>query len=178
MTDAAPAPTRALAGPEVLRDPFVRELLALRLVAVLGTVAPDGLPHLTPVWFADGGDCVLMATASSSRKVANLSREPRAALVLHDSRPGFEVRGVSMTGRAAVVTGADAAHLIERVHARYVGPPASDDRDVRGFLAADDIVLRFAPEYAWTWDQRRTAANRATRALGGALPLTPTSAEP
>ena len=156
----------------------MRELLALRLVAVLGTVAPDGLPHLTPVWFADGGDCVLMATASSSRKVANLSREPRATLVLHDSRPGFEVCGVSMSGRVAVVTGADAAHLIARVHARYVGPPASDDEDVMSFLAADDVALRFVAEHAWTWDQRGTAANRAAHALGGALPLAPTSAEP
>jgi PPOX class probable F420-dependent enzyme len=178
VSDAAPAPSRTLDGPEVLRDPFVRELLALRLVAVLGTVAPDGLPHLTPVWFSDGGDCVLMATASSSRKVANLVREPRAALVVHDSRAGFEVRGVSMTGRVAVVNGADAAHLVERVHARYVGPPASGDHDVMGFLAADDVALRFVPEHAWTWDQRGTAANRAARALGGAVPLAPTSAEP
>ena len=178
MSDTAPAPTRALDGPEVLTDPFVRELLALRLVAVLGTVAPHGSPPLTPVGFADGGDCVLMAPASPSRKVANLAREPLAGLVLHDSRPGFEVRGVSMTGRIEVVPGPEAAPLVERVHARYVEPPASDDDAVTGFLAGDDVALRFIPEHAWTWDQRATAANRRARELGGALPLEPTSPEP
>jgi PPOX class probable F420-dependent enzyme len=162
----------------VLADPFVRELLGLRLIAVLGTVARDGSPQLTPVWFAAADDAVLIATSSSSRKLRNLARDPRASLVVHDSRPGFEVRGVSMTGRASVVTGTDAAPLVGRVHDRYVGPPAADDADVTGFLAADDVGLRFVPETAWTWDQRGTAANRAARALGGALPLEPTSAEP
>ena len=159
----------------MLADALVRELLGLRLVGVLGSVAPDGLPHLTPVWFADGGDCVLMATSSSSRKVGNLSRDARAALVLHDSRPGFEVRGVSMRGRVEVIRGGKAAPLVERVHARYVDRSAATLDDVAGFLESDDVALRFVPERAWTWDQRGTSADRALRASGGALPLEPTS---
>lgn len=175
MTDPAPAPSRLLEGAAVLADPLVRELLALRLVAVLGTVGRDGLPHLTPLWFADGGDAILMATASTSRKLRNLSRDPRAAFVVHDSRPGFEVCGVSITGRIRVVEGAEATALVERVHARYVGPEAARLPDVAGFLASDDTALRLAPERAWTWDQRATPADRAARATGGALPLEPTS---
>ena len=159
----------------MLGDALVKDLLGLRLVAVLGTVAADGLPHLTPVWFADGGDCVLMATASSSRKVANLAREARAALTLHDSRPGFEVRGVSMTGRVDVLHGDEAAVLVERVHARYVDRSAAQLPDVAGFLVSDDAALRFVPERAWTWDQRGTPANDALSASGGAFLLEPTS---
>jgi PPOX class probable F420-dependent enzyme len=176
MREAAPAPSRLLEGAAVLADPLVRELLALRLVAVLGTVGGDALPHVTPVWFADDGDAIAMATASTSRKIRNVERDPRAALVLHDSRPGFEVCGVSMTGRVTVVTGAEAAPLVERVHARYVDAEAARLPEVAGFLASDDVALRFVPERAWTWDQRGTAANRALRSSGGALPLEPTSA--
>ena len=124
--NATPSPSRLLVGSAVLADPLVRELLGLRLIAVLGTIARDGAPHLTPVWFAAGEDAVLMATSSTSRKARNLGRDPRASLVLHDSRPGFEVRGVSMTGRVVVLAGRDAAAAVERVHARYVGPPASE----------------------------------------------------
>jgi PPOX class probable F420-dependent enzyme len=175
VTDAPPAPTRLLEGAAVLADPLVRELLALPLVAVLGTVGRDGLPHLTPLWFADGGDVILMATASTSRKLRNLSRDPRAALVLHDSRPGFEVCGASIAGRVTVVGGAEARALVERVHARYVGPEATALPDVAGFLAADDTALRLVPDRAWTWDQRGTPADRAARTTGGALPLAPTS---
>ena len=159
----------------MLADSLVRELLGQRLVAVLGTVGSAGVPHLTPIWFADGGDAILLATASSSRKVANLRRDPRAALVLHDSRPGFEVCGVSIEGRCAVVSGPGAAELVERVHRRYVAADAGRLREVSAFLASDDVALQFSPERAWTWDQRGTAASRELRASGGALPLTPTS---
>jgi PPOX class probable F420-dependent enzyme len=175
MREAEPAPSRLLEGAAVLADPLVRELLGLRLVAVLGTVGRDCLPHLTPVWFAEGGDSVLMATASTSRKLRNLARDPRAALVLHDSRPGCEVCGVSMTGRVAVVTGPEARPLVERVHSRYVEETAAGLPEVAGFLAADDVVLRFTPDRAWTWDQRETPAAHALRASGGALPLASTS---
>lgn len=173
MEASTPAPSRVLRGREVLLDPLVRQLLGRRLVAVLGTVAPDGTPHLTPVWVVADGDGLAMATASTSRKVANLLRDARATVVLHDSRPGFDVCGASITGRVAVVTGREAARLVDRVHARYVDAAAARLPDVAAFLAADDVALRLAPERAWTWDQRGTPADRALRASGGALPLAP-----
>jgi PPOX class probable F420-dependent enzyme len=169
---ASPAPSRLLEGADVLADPLLRELLGERLVAVLATVGRDGLPHLTPVWFADDGDAIAIATASASRKVRNVERDARAGLVLHDSRPGFEVCGVSMTGRVTLVAGAEATRLVDRVHARYVDAEAAQVPEVAAFLASDDVALRFRPETAWTWDQRLTAANRALRASGGAFPLT------
>jgi hypothetical protein len=73
-----------------------------------------------------------------------------------------------------VVAGPEAAPLVERVHARYVAVEARLP-EVAGFLASDDVALRFVPERAWTWDQRGTPANRVLRASGGALPLEPTS---
>jgi PPOX class probable F420-dependent enzyme len=175
VSESAPAPSRVLEGAAVFGDPLVEELLGLRLVAVLGTVGRDGLPHLTPIWFAADDEAIVMATSSSSRKVAYLERDPRAALALHDSRAGFEVCGVSMTGRVEFVRGTEAAPLVERVHARYVDASAEGLPDVADFLASDDVALRFLPERAWTWDQRATAASQALRASGGGLPLTPTS---
>ena len=173
--ESTPEPSRLLEGAAVLADPLVRELLEQRLVAVLATVGREGVPHLTPIWFADGGDAIVMATASASRKVRNLERDPRAALVLHDSRWGLDVCGASIEGRAAVVGSAGAAHLVERVHRRYVESDAVGLPEVAAFLASDDVALRFSPDRAWTWDQRQTAAAAELRSSGGALPLTPTS---
>ena len=175
MERSEPAPSRALRGSAVLRDPLVRELLVLRTIAVLGTVGSDGLPHLTPIWFGDGGDAIVMATASTSQKLANLAREPRATVVLHDSRPGFEVCGASITGRVEILRGAEAAPVVEHIHARYVDPAAAQHADISGFLASDDVALRLVPDQAWTWDQRGTPADRALRAAGGGLPLEPTA---
>jgi PPOX class probable F420-dependent enzyme len=159
-----PEPARLLRGAEVLADRLVRELLGKRLVAVLATIGPEGVPHVTPLWFADGGDAILMATGSGSRKVENLTRDPRASLVLHDSKAGCHVCGVSIEGRVEVLAGTQAVPLVESVHARYVD---SDAPEVVEFLASDDLALRLVPERAWTWDQRETPAARA----GGGLPL-------
>ena len=82
----------------MLADALVRELLDARLVAVLATFDRTWAIHAVPMWYAAGEDAIVLATSSRSRKVRNLERDPRATLVLHDSRPGFEVCGVSIAG--------------------------------------------------------------------------------
>jgi PPOX class probable F420-dependent enzyme len=172
---AEPVPSRELLGDAVLRDPLVRELLALRLVAVLATLEPDGSVHAVPLWLAPGDACILLATGSRSRKVRNLERDARATLVLHDSRPGFEVCGASLRGRVEIVRGAAAIPLVELVHRRYVTEAGEHLPDVAPFVASDDVALRFVPAAAVTWDERRSPAAAALRGAGAALPLEPTS---
>lgn len=127
------------------------------------------------MWFAADEASVLLATAGGSRHVRNLTRDARATVMLHDSRPGIEVCGVSMAGRADIVEGAAAAPLISRVHTRYVTEPGLRLEEVREFLASDDVALRFVPERAITWDERTTEAARALAESYGAHLLVPTS---
>lgn len=174
-----PGPSRRLQGKEaVLHDPLVRELLEARLVCVLATYDAAGVIHAVPLWYAGDDSCVLLAAASRSRKVRNLEGDPRGTLVVHDSRPGYEVCGVSMAGRVAIVRGPDAGELVDRVHRRYVDEAVWGNTAVAAFLASDNVALRFFPESALTWDERGSEANVALRGLGGALPLTPTEPRP
>jgi PPOX class probable F420-dependent enzyme len=176
--DPTPAASRVLRGPDVLSDPLVRELLEATLVGVLATLEADGSVHAVPLWLCDGGDAILLATFSRSRKVRNLERDPRATLVLHDSRPGFEVCGVMIRGRVEIVRGTAAAPLVERVHRRYLTEAGYELPTARAFLGGDDVALRFVPEAASTWDERANPATAALREAGGALPLEPTSPRP
>ena len=98
-----PTPSRRLRGGAVLADALVRELLEARLVAVLATFDREWAIHAVPMWYAAGEDAIVLATSSRSRKVRNLERDPRATLVLHDSRPGFEVCGASIAGTVEIV---------------------------------------------------------------------------
>jgi hypothetical protein len=107
--------------------------------------------------------------------VQNLQRDPRATLVLHDSRPGAEVCGASVRGRVQLVSGESARSLIERVHGRYVSDEGLRLPEVREFLSFDDVALRFIPEAAVTWDERPSSAARALREADAALPLEPTT---
>jgi nitroimidazol reductase NimA-like FMN-containing flavoprotein (pyridoxamine 5'-phosphate oxidase superfamily) len=152
----------------------VLELLAARVVCVLATVDPRHAIHAVPMWFAVEDESILLATGGRSRKVSNLGRDSRATLVVHDSRPGFEVCGVAISGRVELLRGDAGVATIERVHRRYVDAAAEDIDVVREFLASDEVALRLQPESAWAWDERESAANEALRALGGALPLVST----
>lgn len=169
-----PAPSRRLEGVAVLADPLVRELLDARLIGVLATLDPARAIHAVPMWFAADKGCVLLATGSRSRKVRNLEIDPHATLVVHDSRPGFEVCGVSVSGRIELMRGSAAVRLVDLVHERYVRRGADDDPAVREFLESDDVALRLQPVTALTWDERGSAASEALRIRGGALPLVPT----
>ena len=165
-------------GDTVLADPLVRELLAARLVAVLSTMEPDGSIHAVPMWFAVRNGVIVLATGSRSRKVRNLEHDSRATLVLHDSRPGFEVCGVSVQGRTTLVRGAEAAPLVELVHRRYVAPEGEALPDAAAFLSSDDVAVLFEPLRALAWDERASVAAEALRASGTALALVPTDPRP
>jgi PPOX class probable F420-dependent enzyme len=170
-----PTPSIELRGEEVLGDRLVQELLAARLIGVLATLEPDGSIHAVPMWLATGKAEILLATGARSRKVRNLERDPRATLVLHDSRPGAEVCGASLRGRVELVRGESARPLVDRVHDRYVSYEGRTDPEVRDFLSSDDVALRFIPEAAVTWDERSSAAARALHERRAALPLEPTT---
>ena len=173
--DAHPRPSRLLRGRDVLADPLVRELLDARLVGVLCTQERDGSIHAVPMWFAAVDGRIALATSARSRKLANLERDARATLVLHDSRAGTEICGVSLRGRVELVRGEEAREPVEAVHARYVSPGGLVLPATAEFLASDDVALLLEPESAFTWDERLNPATRALRAAGGALPLVPTS---
>lgn len=173
--DASATPSRWLRGGDVMHDDLVRELLDARLIGVLATLEQDGGIHAVPLWFARHDDTVVLATGSASRKVHNLQRDPRATLVVHDSRPGFEVCGASIRGRVEILRGAAAEPVLDRVHRRYVSGDGLTLAVAREFLAGDDVALVLRAESAFTWDERANPATTALAEAGGALPLVPTS---
>jgi PPOX class probable F420-dependent enzyme len=173
-----PTPSRLLRGAAILQDALVRELVEARLVCVLATSDTRSRIHAVPMWFAMRGDSLVLATGSDSRKVANLRRDPSATVVVHDSRPGCEVCGVSIRGSVKLVAGDSARPLVEHVHRRYVRAEAAALVPVAQFLGSDDVALILHPEEAFTWDERGSEASRVLREAGGALPLVPTEPRP
>jgi nitroimidazol reductase NimA-like FMN-containing flavoprotein (pyridoxamine 5'-phosphate oxidase superfamily) len=167
--------SKVLRGDAVLADPLVSELVGARLVGVLATFDPARVIHAVPMWYAPHDGTVLFATSSSSRKVRNLARDSRATLLLHDSRPGYEVCGASIVGTIEVVHAPEARELIDLVQGRYVAVEAAvDDPTALSFLQSDDVALRLTPSSAFTWDHRASEGSRILRAHGWARPLVTT----
>src|SRR5262245_38653587 len=173
-----PTASREHDARSTLSDPLVRELVAARLVCLLATLRPGGGIHAVPMWYAAQDDAVVLATGSRSRKVRHLEADWRATLVLHDSRPGYEVCGASIAGTVEVVRGPGAKPLVKLVHDRYLAPESAGDPRVRAFLESDDVALRLTPTGSVTWDERGSEASEVVRERGWGLPLLTTEPRP
>lgn len=66
----------------------------------LGTVRPDGRPHLVPVWFLWDGERILIFS-KVDQKIKNLGSNKRVMLALDDTKGGDDV--VMVEGEAALL---------------------------------------------------------------------------
>ena len=66
------------------------------------TTGPGG-PHVAPVWFVWDGQALWVYSLTRSQRWANVSRDPRVAIVVDDGHHYHELHGVEIEGRATVV---------------------------------------------------------------------------
>lgn len=117
-----------------------RQLLAEPLLVVLTTLNPDGSPHSTPVWADWDGRCIVMSTLTKRAKYRNLTRDPRASVVLLD--PELAVRYFCVNGSVEIEPDDDRA-VLHRLSQKYLGTPyplAEGPDQVR-------VTLRLAPDH-------------------------------
>ncbi len=74
-----------------------RDFLHEARYAVLGTTNENGSAHLTVMWYALEGDEIMFNTAAGRKKPENLTRDPRASLIIPD---GYRFVRVDGTVRA------------------------------------------------------------------------------
>jgi PPOX class probable F420-dependent enzyme len=119
---------------------LARDLLDAPEFATVATLEPDGRPQLSVVWATRDGDDVLFSTVVGRRKHTNLSRDPRATMLIFPADRPYqyvEVRGtVSMTTEG----GRELIDALARQYRGWERYPADDGTDnVR-------VVVRITPE--------------------------------
>jgi heme iron utilization protein len=114
-------------------------LLAEQRLGVLSTVQPDGAPYTSLVAIAAAPDLtrVAFATLRATRKFANLSSEPRVALLLDDraNQPSdlLEASAVTLQGRARELEDDERARWTTALMARH--------RTLADFLRSPDCAV-------------------------------------
>jgi len=141
-------------------------LLDARLIAKLATLDADSGVHLVGMWFLWDGEAVLLPTSRKTRKAKNIVRDPRATVMIDDSRGGFDLRGLTLMGRAELLDGAEALATNRRIHLKYLTERGRELEPVDRYLATDDVTIRFVPERASAWNLRDTDQGRAVLELG------------
>jgi PPOX class probable F420-dependent enzyme len=98
----------------------VRTLFDGKNFAVLSTLEPDGTPHSTVVWATRDADDILFALPKNRRKIANLTRDPRATVVIFDATNPYE--SAQVQGLAAIEDDPNGT-LIDELSHKYTGGP-------------------------------------------------------
>jgi len=124
------------------------------------TTGPDG-PHVAPVWFVWDGQAIWVYSLTRSQRWANVSRDPRVAVVVDDGHHYHELHGVEIEGQATVVgpvprtsqENENAHELAEperRMAAKYFGLPEMTHDGRHAWL-------RITPLKIVSWDFRKLA---------------------
>src|SRR6478752_3689816 len=143
-----------------MTDEEVAEFLAGALKVQVATIGPHGDPHLTTLFYVLDEGRIVFWTYGRSQKIANLRRDDRITCLVEDGEDYFELRGVSITGRAHLVEEYDDIRTLgAKVAKRMAG-----DMDLGDF--GDEIVEKQArkrvgivvePEKVTSWDHRKMA---------------------
>lgn len=142
-----------------MTDDEVAAFLDEQRTMTLATLDRDGWPHLAAMWYVRRDGDLWFWTYGKSKKAVNLRRDPRLTCLVEAGEGYGELRGVSLTGRAVLVTDPDAvAEVGLALAARYGGMGTGDDQAARdGVLAQAPkrVAARVAVERTASWDHRK-----------------------
>jgi general stress protein 26 len=136
----------------------VSSFLDASMKVQVATVNPDGSPHLTTLFYVMHEGRIAFWTYASSQKIKNLERDDRITCLVEDGTDYFELRGVSISGHAELVTDEDEIRVIgSKVAARMVN--GADLGDLGRDLVERQVRKRYAvivePARTATWDHRK-----------------------
>jgi general stress protein 26 len=138
--------------PKPTPDQTMLGVMSLRSVASLATENDDGSIHMAAIWFVYENGLIYVATSSRSRKARNVQGRAKATLMVDVRRPGKE-RGVTVSGRAGVITGAEAEAINKHIYNKYMSAEAiADPHIVPTFAKLDDATIRITPDSWFSWD--------------------------
>jgi PPOX class probable F420-dependent enzyme len=123
--------------------------LRAEVVAWLITVASDGTPLPTPVWFWWDGESILVYSQRDKPKLRHIAANPRVALAMRTDELGDDI--VVVTGDAAVDSSAPAADQLPGYVDKYHGLIVRLGSDPAGFAGEYAVPIRIRPTRLRAW---------------------------
>jgi PPOX class probable F420-dependent enzyme len=141
----------------VMTDDEIVDFIDHSRTATLATLSADGRPHLVAMWYAILDGEVWFETKAKSQKAVNLRRDPTVTVMIEDGHTYDTLRGVSIDGRAEVVS--DDPELLLRVGIsvweRYTGPYTDEMKPFVDQMMNNRIAVRVVPIRMRSWDHRK-----------------------
>jgi PPOX class probable F420-dependent enzyme len=141
-----------------LSDEEVETFLGSHMKVQVATIGADGAPHLTTLFYVLDEGRIAFWTYGSSQKIVNLRRDPRITCLVEDGEDYFELRGVSIRGRATLVEEYDDLRALgARVVARMAGDADLGEMgdQIVDAQARKRVGVIVEPEQVASWDHRK-----------------------
>jgi PPOX class probable F420-dependent enzyme len=137
----------------------IADFIADHGTAVLTTVRGDGRPVPLPVWYVAFDGALYFQTPRRSRKVGNIERDPRVAVLIDDGERWEHLRGVLIQGKAELVTDeAVLTHVLAafgKLFADRTAPAESMPSAMSARYAEKAVFRVTVPEHPVSWDNRK-----------------------
>ena len=144
-----------------MSDVEVADLLGDNLKVQVASLGPDGAPHLTTLFYVVREGRIAFWTYARSQKIRNLERDPRVSVLVEAGDDYFELRGVSISGRAEIVRDHDEIYSIgSEVATRMVAAESFEalgdlGRETVEKQARKRVAVVIHPDHVATWDHRK-----------------------
>ncbi|WGX94485.1 pyridoxamine 5'-phosphate oxidase family protein [Nocardioides sp. L-11A] len=144
-----------------LTEEEVQGLLEENLKVQVAANGRDGFPHLTTLFYDLQDGRIVFWTYGRSQKILNLERDPRVTALVEDGTDYFELRGVSIEGRAEIVREHD--RILEIGKAVSVRMFGVDSFEALGEIGAQTVEKQATkrvgviihPDRVASWDHRK-----------------------
>ena len=143
-----------------MSDGEIEQFLTDTLKVQIATIGPDGTPHLTTLFYVLEDGMVAFWTYGRSQKVVNLRRDPRITLLVEDGEDYFELRGVTIQGKARLVEEYDDIRALgARVAKRMAGDVNLGDfgDEIVDKQARKRVGIVVEPIKVASWDHHKMA---------------------
>ena len=121
----------------------LREFIAPPRIAVVATVGNDGMPQLTPNWYAYTGGEILVSITTQRVKYRNVMRDHRAAICICSEPQAEEY--VTVSGPARIIHGESIWGPTREIIERYTAPEETD-AFMDMLRKQDRVLLAVTPE--------------------------------
>jgi PPOX class probable F420-dependent enzyme len=144
-----------------MSDAEIEDFLAANMKVQIGTIGPDGSPHLTTLFYVLQDGKLAFWTYGASQKVVNLRRDPRISCLVEDGEDYFELRGVSIRGTARLIEDYDEIRALgTQVTRRMAGGVDLGDLgdEIVDKQARKRVGIVVDPVKVASWDHRKMRA--------------------
>ena len=112
-------------------------------VGWLTTMAADGAPQPSPIWFLWDGETALIYSQPNTPKLRHIAANPKVSLNLNGNDSGGDI--VILTGQARVDEATPPAHQVPAYLAKYAEGLKGIGMTPESFAQAYSVPIRFTP---------------------------------